>query len=75
MNDKLLGVKVFWSESTYNIFAIIPCISLLFGNGNKEYLDMKSDNGPDSYMPAHHYFKFEVEVCGIKFEVESVEEY
>jgi len=58
---EIAEVKVFWSKSTCNIFAIIPCISLLFGNGSKEYLDMKSDNGPENYMPAHHHFKFEME--------------
>lgn len=29
----------------------------------KKYLDMKSDNGPESYMPTHHCFKFEMEAC------------
>lgn len=66
LNEKLLELRYFEvRELACNIFAIIPCISLLFGNGSKEYLDMKSDNGRENYslVSSSHHFKFEMEAC------------
>lgn len=53
----------------FEMRAVIPCLLLFHVNHCylvmeiKKYLDVKSDNGPESYMPPHHYFKFEMEAC------------